>query len=233
MNYGLAVPSSKLPNTVKLGALAKAIIIIQDDGDSGAISFVADTLAVSEATNQLVTVTVTRTGRFYPNSTVSVEVKSVDNEDIKEVQSVYCAATSGYFNLTFQSINTTIPALGMSATDLEAQLKDDLNVDFTVKYSSTTTIFSVSQSVASSSTSTAITYIAPYRSLVIGETVAIYGHADSMTTISVSQSIASSSTVTTITHSAGARPLVVGDTVTHIRSLGCNDWFVYFTKYCN
>ena len=121
-------------STAKLGARAQAIVIISDDGDAGEISFSTTSFSVDESTDKLVTVTVTRTGRSLPNSTVSVRVKSVDNQDIQEIQAIHCAATSGYFNLVMGDMTSKIPATGITALQLEQQLYTDFNVDFNISY---------------------------------------------------------------------------------------------------
>jgi len=128
-------------STVKLGDRAQAILIIQDDSDSGVLSFVESNVMVSEATDELLTVTITRTGRSFPNSTVSVRVKSVDNNDIKEIQSIYCQATTGYFNLSYTESSSVVLHSKIHADaitspiTLETQLLNDLGVNFTVTYS--------------------------------------------------------------------------------------------------
>ena len=72
---------------------------IEDDGDAGTFSFVGSSYEVSEASVRDLTLTVTRNGGS--SKAISVDVVSVDNTDILEIQTIYCKADSGTINVEF------------------------------------------------------------------------------------------------------------------------------------
>ena len=126
-------------STAKLGQRSRAIVIIGDDGDAGEISFLTSKVAVSEATNVPTTITVVRNGRASPSSQLRIRAKSVNNIDIRETQAIFCAATTGYFNIYWTNssnatLTSVVPAKNISPSQLETQLLNALKLTLSITY---------------------------------------------------------------------------------------------------